>query len=202
MDGQPRAGEAPSAGIAAEAGPVVRLSSGPKVRVVNLSLLGSAAEAACPFWIGLATRGSKAPGRLMDQPDIGTLLTEAATTGVSEEGPLMLSDTLMVPPRYVFLMPRPGASAAERQAWTKNLTSSLAAWAPPEVGFYVAPAAMPSRDGLALLLEVLSDAIPHLPATNTFHLLTAGHGVNLVLNGLLKLKAKLEIPDVSLYVYH
>src|SRR5579872_3049902 len=105
----------------------------PKARVVNLTLTATPAEAACPFWIGLSARGKQTPGRLLDQPDIGTLLLEAATNGVSEEGPLMLSDTSMTPPRYVFLMPRPSASAEERQAWTEVLTSSLAAWAPPAV---------------------------------------------------------------------
>jgi hypothetical protein len=171
-------------------------------RVVNLSLVANPADAPCTFWIGLAAPGTQTPGHLMDHPDVGTLLVEAATTGVSETGPLMLSDTSVTPPRYIFLMPRPGNDEDQRLAWIHTLTQSLAAWAPTEVGFYVAPSAMSSQEGLNLLLEVLRAAVPQLPATNTFHLLTAGHGVNLVLNSLLGLKADMDVPDLSLYVYH
>jgi hypothetical protein len=173
-----------------------------RARVVSLTLAATPAEASCPFWIGLASPGKLTPANLLDQPDIGTLLLEAATAGVSEAGPLMLSDTSVTPPRYVFLMPRPSASADERQAWVETLTSSLAAWAAPEVGIYVAPSAMSTQEGLALILDMLRAAIPQLPATRNFYLLTAGHVVNQVLNGLLTLKGDLDVPDLSLYVYH
>lgn len=176
-------------------------AAAPADPAVTLHLVSQPDTATCPFWIGLSTRGPLTPPALFAHADLGELLATAATTGIVESEPLMLSDAAAQPPLSVYLVPAPGESFRERAAWTVQLTQALRAWAPPVVGLAFVPAAAPTEQALVLMTEVLRAAIEG-GMKATFHLDCGGHGINSVLNAALKLKAELGGEGHSVYVYH
>ena len=56
-------------------------------RTVTLKLAVSDSEAKCHFWVGLARKGELSPSSLLDQTNISSVFAEAASKGVSDEGP-------------------------------------------------------------------------------------------------------------------
>ena len=160
--------------------------------------------AMCPFWIGLAVAGPLTPAALLDQPDLASLLTAAATTGLADVAAgesVMLSDAATNPARQVFLVPVPGESFRERATWTVQLVEALRAWAPPVVGLAFGPEAVPTPRALELMVDVLRAAIEG-GMRATFHLHCSGHGITGVLNAALRLKAELEAEGHGIYVFH
>lgn len=173
----------------------------PKHRLVTLHLVASESDAPCSFWVGLAPEGDQAPAKLMDYTSIGALLTEAATRGVREGGPLMLSDTSVTPPRYVYLLPVPKEQLIDRAQWIHDLVSTVRSWSPESAGFYIAPELLESQEALDLLLAVLSESINHAP-TRDYYLLTGTYGLNSLLNAALRLKGDMDSETLSLHVFH
>ena len=173
----------------------------PKVRLVNLHLVTSEIDAPCSFWVGLAPQGTHAPAKLMDLTSIGTLLTEAAKNGVSDGGPLMLSDTSVSPPRYVYLLPLPSESLVERAQWIHDLVSTVRSWSPDSAGFYIAPDLLEAPLAIELLLAVLTESV-HLAPTRDYYLLTGAYGLNSLLNAALRLKNDLDTDKLNLHVFH
>jgi len=174
----------------------------PRERVVALHLVPSQeASRRCPYWIGLAAPGTASPAQLLDEPEIEALLTEAARGGVTEKGPLLLTDTSTTPPRYVYLMPVPPADLEERRTWTADLLGGIRSCAPARVGFYIAPELLVPDLALALLLDVLAELIREL-AVREVYLLTGVFGLNALLNAALELKSELEGEDLAVRVFH
>lgn len=192
----------PSAGAGLVAnqdgGPEINL---PKVRLVSLHLVATELDAPCSFWVGLAPEGKQAPAKLMDLSNIGNLLTQAATDGVIDGGPLMLSDTSVSPPRYVYLLPLPSDSLVARAQWIHDLVSTVRSWSPEGAGFYIAPELIEVPKAIELLLAVLSEAIEQAP-TRDYYLLTGAYGLNSLLNAALRLKADLDTDKLTLHVFH
>lgn len=178
--------------------PVINL---PKSRLVTLHLVASEQEAPCSFWVGLAPEGDQPPAKLMDFTSIGALLTEAATRGVKEGGPLMLSDTSVTPPRYVYLLPIPKDQLVDRAQWIHDLVSTVRSWSPEGAGFYIAPELLESEVAIDLLLTVLAESINHAP-TRDYYLLTGTYGLNSLLNAALRLKGDMDSETLSLHVFH
>ena len=170
-------------------------------RVTTVRLVPTSQDAPCHFWIGLAPTGTQRPSDLMDQSDVGLLLAEAATKGVAENGPVMLSDTEAQPPRYVYLLPVPQPGFRERALWIDDLAHSLASWAPKAVGLYIAPELVKSGEAPELLLSILTALIAVAP-TQEYYLLTGGYGLNAILNVALRLKSDLDGDSVRLAIYH
>lgn len=186
----------PGAGPALE--PAINV---PTTRPVELYLVNGEAEAACNFWVGLARQGGHSPAQLMDLKEVPALLAEAATRGVDENGPLMLSDSSCVPPRYVYLLPLPRDEFRDRAVWIHDLVQAIKAWATPCAGLYIAPELMDSAEAHDLLLAVLREAIRNTQ-TQEYYLLTGTHGLNSVLNAALRLKAEMDSDTLSLHVFH
>lgn len=178
--------------------PVINL---PKSRLVTLHLIASENDAPCSFWVGIAPEGDQSPAKLMDFTSIGALFSEAATRGVQEGGPLMLSDTSVAPPRYVYLLPLPKEQLVDRAQWVHDLVSTVRSWSPESAGFYIAPELLESQEAIDLLLAVLSDSINHAP-TRDYYLLTGRYGLNALLNAALRLKGDLDSETLSLHVFH
>lgn len=177
------------------------VSPEPAGRQVTIRLVASGHEASCHFWIGLAAQGAQNPSQLMDLGEMDALLTEAATVGINENGPVMLSDTNASPPRYVYLMPTPELGFRERSIWIDDLSQSLTAWAPQTAGFYIAPQLMTVPDAHTLLLATLT-ALIQASNTKEYVLLTGAYGLNALLNVALQLKNDLDGESLRIAVYH
>lgn len=169
-------------------------------RPVTLRLVATEADADCNFWVGLARKGDNIPSGLMEG-DIPSILAKAAAEGLTEEGPLMLSDSLQTPPRYIYLLPVPDENFREQTQWIKNLVDTIQSWSPESAGFYFAPELLSSRHCHQLLSQILRQLIL-ASNTSSFYLLIGSHGMNAVLNNALRLRSELIKDSVNLYVFH
>jgi hypothetical protein len=130
------------------------------------------------------------------------LFNEAAIRGISDHESVMLTDTMTQPPRYIFLMPRPGNDFRETTAWIASVVSTVRAWSPLAAGFYLAPELIMANESHEILAQVLRELISTMPNTIAFHLLVGRHSFNGVLNTALRLKAELEGDELNVFVYH
>lgn len=170
-------------------------------RTVTIKLATKQTDTQCNFWIGLARKGELSPGSLLDKTDVAKVFEEAAQKGVSDDGPIMLSDTSVVPPRFVYLTQLPGTDFRERALWVTALVSMIKSWAPKTAGFYMAPELIEEHDSQELLSQVLRELILTTDSTD-FYLLVGAHGLNKVLNTSLRLKLEIENETLNLLVFH
>lgn len=185
-------------GPKAAAAPVTAPSA---VRQVNIRVVASEGEADCRFWVGLVARGKRPPASLMEIDDIREVLGEAAKGGIAEAGPLMLSDAAHQPPRFVYLMPAPGAELRDRDAWIHAGVQTIKSWQPQAIGFYLAPELVDAPESHELLLAALRELIAAGVASE-FYLLIGTYGLNALVNAALRLKREMENDLVNLFVYH
>ena len=172
-----------------------------QARPVEIRLVTADPERSCHFWVGLAARGNNPPTKLMDVTDVGTLFYDAATKGINEPGPLMLSDTSVNPPRFVYLMPAPAPDFRSQTLWVDEMMVTLTSWAPAAAGFYVAPEILAGPHAHELLRLALTRLIA-AGKTNEIFLLVGSYGVNALLNVALKLKAEVDSDELRVFVFH
>lgn len=166
----------------------------------NLHLTESPATD-CSFWLGLARQGEQSPQNIMSQPSVVSMLNEAATAGLSETAPLMLSDTTQVPSQYLYLMPLPESDFRDRSQWIHNILETVKNWNPDKIGIYLHPSVVTSSDAKDLLRAILTALIETTGIKNYF-LLVGSHGVNDLINTALVVKNELETGDREVVVFH
>ena len=71
-------------------------------KAVALRLVSPMEMNMCAFWVGMFKKGELKPPELLDTGDINEIFSQAATKGITEAGPLMLSDSSRIPARYVY----------------------------------------------------------------------------------------------------
>lgn len=174
----------------------------PDRRMVSFHISTGATVKECPFWIGIASHGEIQPPSLLNHLAMEDLFSEAAVRGISDPDSVMLTDTLTHPPRYIFLMPRPGHDFRETSAWIASLVSTVRAWSPAVVGFYLAPEVLEGDEAHDILGKVMHELIATMPNTAAFHLLVGRHRFNGILNMALRLKSELEGDELGVFVYH
>lgn len=168
---------------------------------IAIRLVTREADANCRFWVGLAARGGLSPVALMGERDVGGIFQKAAQGGIDEEPPILLTDTQLEPPRYVYLLTVPDDDFRARTIWTQELVRSLRTWAPKTIGFYLAPELLRPRQTDELLGAMLRELIDAAIVEEIF-LFVGSHGVNALLNSALRLKAEVESELVNVLVYH
>lgn len=167
----------------------------------TIKLLNSADEVECSFWVGLTRPGTLEPQKLLDSPGVSEVLDSAAVHGVTDSGAVMLSDTLRVPPRFVYMTPAPSDDFRARAIWVGDVISTIQAWGPRKIGFYLAPEIASTESANEMLLHVLRELMND-PKDFEFYLLQGKHSKNRLLNMALKLRAELDLDGVDLKVYH
>lgn len=170
-------------------------------KAIAIRLVSSQADERCRFWIGLTTQGENAPTSLLAETNIGALFQKAAQLGVNETPPILLTDTDLSPPRYVYLAPVPQEEFRARAIWTDAIVQSLNSWTPKVVGFYFAPELIstPQLDGLlGLMLQKLIES----GVVEEIFLFVGNYGINTLLSSTLRLKAELDGDRVSINIYH
>lgn len=182
-------------------GAIVGAAATPGYRPIEIRLVAGNAGVACNFWLGLARRGPESPARLMDYEDVAALFTEAATVGVSEQGPLILSDTSVDPSRFIFLMPVPDTQPGAQERWLDEVMKTLRSWAPGSAGLYIAPELLAGTAADDLLKKILGRLV-EAGKTDEIFLLVGTHGMNALLNVVLSLKSELDGDDVKLFIFH
>ena len=194
------------------------------VAPVRLKIVQNEQEAPnCRFWVGLSQAGTVHPKALLTRlTSIYELLLRAATLGLSESGPMMLTESTETTPRYIYLTPPPPTAHeglwGQRPVWLHDVASVLAGWRPRAWGLYLAPQLVDGQQSLQLtgelVYEVLAShreiwcaqasACPDPPGSpdSPIYLLLGDHGLDDLLNALLALKSPLGELGIALEVFH
>ncbi len=166
-----------------------------------LKIVSDEAHTACRFWIGLAKPGSRTPSELLDEGSVSSIFSSVTKFGVTDPGPIMLTDSTEEPPRYIYLLPVPETPGAERDQWIDLLARTVGSWKPENLGFCFAPEVIP----LSLAGEILKSLIIRLSADiklKTIYLLMGSLGLSRLLNEALILKQQLEDEGLEIFVFH
>lgn len=169
-------------------------------RVVTISI--AAHESDCSFWIGLFQHGALSPMDLYGCASVTEMLEQAATNGITGESePVMLTDTSVSPPRYVYFVPVSGPSTGLSEAVKEELIRTVGSWSPGRAGIYLAPELCGHNMAADVLLELLGRFV-EATGVNEFFLLPGHHGFNTLLNTALRLKFDLEDDGLEIHVFH
>jgi hypothetical protein len=173
----------------------------PKGRPITLRIVSNENEAECNFWVGLFKNGTLDPSTIMDLPSIPQMFIEAATKGVTDSSPLMLTDSFSSPPKYLYLLPTPTEDFRERAIWIGDLVKTAKSWSPKSVGFYLAPDLLDEKNCDELIQQILRELIFNSDI-NDFYLLVGEHGLNSVLKSAIQLKHEFDQEKINLFVFH
>lgn len=154
----------------------------------------------CSFWLGVFQRGTLNPASLLDSEDIAGVFLKAATDGITEQEPIMLSDSLPEHPRFFYFVPAP-AEYDHATTWTESIAKTLIDLKLPQLGIYFAPELLTKSKAQTLLKELMTALIKEA-GIKQYHLYTGGHGSNPVLNAALELKNQLETDAARIFVFH
>jgi len=175
--------------------PSAQRPKGVSMRIINNSDMDR-----CQFWLGLFEKGKMSPNNLFSSETLFDLFETAATMGVSEAGPLMLSDSLHRPARFVYLLPEP-AMNSDLHSWNQQIVETLGNWSPQSVGIYLSPSMLDKEVILQILHQVLSDLGKH-DITSEFVILPGKQISTAVLNVVMKVKKELQQKGITCAVFH
>ena len=153
----------------------------------------------CHFWVGLSKSGVRTPKELLDRSTVSAILISAAKDGLAEEGPLILSNSDLSPPRYIYLLPKPDLKRT--QGWLGDLLSAIKSWSPKTMGFYFASEIIDLPEAEFLLEKVFREFLKYIP-TRDIYILAGDHNSNALLNLVLRMKDKFWKDGVELFVFH
>ncbi len=172
----------------------------PAKRVVTLTI-SSDEELECFFWMGLFKSGELNPQDVYEFGSIEEIFEGVASQGIREEAePLMITNTTVNPPRFVYLVPSsPGAGLSSESI--NELSMTLRSWAPSSLGLYLSAELCGHDLAAELLLKILRRLIVETGIKRYF-LLAGKLGVNQVLNVALKLKFDVEDEDLNILIFH
>ena len=170
-------------------------------KTVAIHLVNESAMPNCSFWVGLFQRGAMQPPEVLDAGDFSAIFQKAATEGLKEAGPIMLSDSMSSPARYIYLLPEPSSDELESDRMIPELVKTVQAWAPKKTGIYLAPELLTRQANHDLLFKILEKLISTVNTTD-YYLVPGLHGMNAVLNTALEIKALCQSDDCGIYVFH
>ena len=186
---------------AASSQPQESVASNP-CKNLKVTLALSEESQVCNFWIGLCQKGSLHPHSLLDLETIQDILDQAALTGVTDNGPIMLSDSRKGVPKYIYLLPPPSFEPIDSECtWVNDLLKTINSWTPTRVGIYLSPQVMTEEKSNNLLKLILKNVMLQTNSSD-FYLLIGSKNLNPLLNTMLDLKTELLEEKVSLSVFH
>ena len=158
--------------------------------------------AECNFWVINQKSGIIRPFELLCVPETCELLQRAVTEGTTEAGPFMLADASRLPARFIYLNPIHENAFREQAVWVSNILSTIRAWNPNTIGFYLQHDHIHVQTVEDILRQVLSGLSEDKPTSRRFLLHVAGEELNSLLNLALNLKADLDLNKAQLTVLH
>ncbi len=153
----------------------------------------------CTFWVALYKSGGKGTSReflkIQKLEDSFQYLNDI---GLSEDGPLMLSDNTDAIHRQFFLLPQK-AFAANPKAGKDLVLKTLAALVQKKSGLYLAPPGVSLVDRMEILRDLITDLAKL--KTEEICLLTTNIGLNPLLSISLNVKESLRNTR-DVWVFH
>ena len=169
---------------------------------VSVKLVSSEKDTDCYFWVGLCKKGDLHPHSLLDVNNIQEIFNQAAKSGISDDGPIMISDSRTQMPRFIYLLPPPESESQPLESiWISQLIKTINSWSPKHLGFYLSPDLISSEASHALLKNILKQMM--VDATSQeYYLLQGSHNLNTMLNTALSIRMDLQEKNVALSVFH
>ncbi len=154
----------------------------------------------CHFWLGVFQEGSLHPVSLLDYQDTTSIFLRAATEGLAEDKPLMLSDCATELPRFFYFVPTP-KSLESLNTWIDTVSRTIIDLKLEQLGIYLAPELLVKERAQSLLSDLLEKLIQK-SCIKQYHLYPGGHGSNQILNTALQLKNSIENQAAKIFVFH
>ena len=170
-------------------------------RTITVRLIGSDDEADCNFWIGLFKKGHLSPASLHDAESVLDIIEKSAKEGITDDEPVMLTNCNYSPTRYTYLLPVPSESFKERAIWLGELTRTIKSWKLDKIGIYLDKSLIDSESANELILQTLREII-FQSSTSDFYIMIGKHGMNSVINAVLRLKEDVNPDTTQVYVFH
>ena len=139
----------------------------------------------CNFWLSFYTKGTLSPQTLLEIPSIEEALDKAVTTGICDEGPLMLTDSSYLPPKFLHLVPMP--SDILDDTWIENISKTLASLEIKVLGLRLTAPKLDVVQAKGMLYSVMNRLIEKTDI-KSYYLYTKDRGINPLLNVVLSLK--------------
>jgi len=180
---------------------------------ISIRLVTSRSKYRCGFWVGVSAEGSICPSALLNIDTIDSIFEEVTESGISQNGPLMLTDTNFSPPRYVYFTTAPGCldksedqnskafTDEQMEKWIDSVTSTISSWNPSELGIYLAPEILGNLNSIDLL-QKLTEAAAKTSEIRDIYLLCGSHGSNSILNAAHQVRIDLQDCGFEVKVYH
>lgn len=168
---------------------------------ISIKLIANEKDTDCFFWVGLCKKGERHPHSLLDVENVEEIFERAANCGISDDGPIMLSDSRTQIPRFIYLLPPPSDMPDQENEWIDRLIKTINSWSPKHLGFYLSPDLMSSEESHCLLKNVLKKMMVNAESQEYF-LLLGSHDLNTMLNTALSIRMDLHEKNVELSVFH
>lgn len=171
------------------------------IKTVAFHIIEPSEIASSPFWLGLFKPGKLRPQSLLEHASSDAVLEQAASVGLSEEGPFMLTDSSAEHSRNFYLLPVPGDDLTARAKWIHDLATTVKSWSPTRVGIYLAPELISKEKHEELFMQMMRELIVSSETTD-FFLYPGSYGINHILNASLRIKTELDQDNIAVYVFH
>ncbi|MFW7378346.1 MAG: hypothetical protein ACOH5I_06045 [Oligoflexus sp.] len=188
-----------SAGVAEPSPHIIAEEVNPNRLVIYITRPEEAQN--CHFWIGLFRPGPLRPPQLLTCETIDEIYDRAALEGLNDQEPILIADTSRMPARGFYLWPYQPKSFSQEQAemMADSLVAALEAMRPRRVGIYFSPDLVNKSQAQDLMKQTILKM--RKTSSKEYYLYAGAHGVNMVLNTALEIKAMLADQNEVL-VFH
>ncbi len=184
------------------------LSQEPSVELrpaVALELVTYSHADLCPFWINIAEE--KKSQDALTPHDISSITTmqecfkQISHRGVNFEPPLMISNTMGLSPRFVYVLQPPPINISDSESWVQNIVQVVNAWKQPLCGLHFQPSFLSSKTLSSVLTDVLRQLVLNT-TTKRYQLLLDDQDYNCLIQLAVRLKKDLDQKGIDLYIFH
>lgn len=154
----------------------------------------------CDFWIGLYRSGNNSPANLLETSSVEEFYKMATEQGLSDDKPILLSDTALVTPKNYYLIPENDWVTRPDTA-IKQIGKTLKALRPKKAGLYFCSDLVPQSSLTELFTETLIEAFKS--STREYYLFVGDMGINRLLNIAIDVKTAIERETgEEIFVFH
>jgi hypothetical protein len=153
------------------------------------------------FWLALTKSGTCNPSQLMHQSRLEDIFDIIDSAGVQSSEPLLLTDSIQDPPRYLFLLAPPQREGDSVKEWVEGICDGLAPWPIQNLGLYFSPDII-SKDLKQEILRVLIPRLQESFAIRTLYCLIGRSDFSELLNDAVVLKEDLRLQGTDLFIFH
>lgn len=170
-----------------------------KTPISELHLVRQASQVNCKFWCGTTFKGSLTTSDLLASGEVDSALHEAATKGMQDSPPLLISENNDKNPYFLYFFQTFDAEAVTRSLG--HLEGFLKGQEVDSLGIYIPDLKNQGVSTHTLYMNIIQQLVQHLGLQRVFVLIEPSR-YDQTLSDLLAVKSHLEKEKISLVVYH